>query len=75
MQERSHHIIAFHGSGNVFKVTLKWWCLYQKRGIFPHTQWNFIGKEPVSILGKIGTGKNYTLVLNFPKPKPLNPLS
>jgi len=38
MQERSHHTIAFHGSGNVFKVTLKWWCLYQKRGVFPHAQ-------------------------------------
>jgi len=38
IQEYNHHIIAFHISSNVFKVTLKWWRLYQKQAVFPHTQ-------------------------------------
>jgi len=38
MQECNHHIIAFHSSSNVFKVTLKWWHLYQKHGGFPYIQ-------------------------------------
>jgi len=65
MQKCNHHIIAFHSS-NVYKVTPKWWHLYQKHGVFPHTQRIFIGEETVPILGKNGTGKNHTLALNFP---------
>jgi len=38
MQECNHRIIAFHSSSNVFKVTLKWWHLYQKHGVFPYIQ-------------------------------------
>jgi len=75
IRECNHHIIAFHSSGNFFKVTLKWWHLYQKHGVFPYTQWTLIEEEPVPILGKIGAVKNCTLVLNFLKPKPPNPSS
>jgi len=38
MQECNHLIIAFHSNINVFKVTLKCRRLYQKHGVFPHTQ-------------------------------------
>jgi len=38
MQKCNHNIIAFHSGSNVFKVTLKWWRLFQKHGVFPHTQ-------------------------------------
>jgi len=71
MQECNHYSIVFHSSSNVFKFTLKWWCIYQKHGVSLHTQWTFIGEEPVPILGKNGGGKSCTLVLIFPKP--LNP--
>jgi len=77
MQERNYHIIAFHSSSNVFKVTLKSWHLYQNMvGVFPHIKWTFIRQEPaVPILGKNGRGKNCTLVLNFSITKSPNPLS
>jgi len=61
-----YHIIAFHNSINISKVTLNLWRLYQ----------NIVGEEYVPILGKNGTngkvGKNGTLVLIFPKSKTSN---
>jgi len=38
MQKCNHYIIAFHSSSNVFKVTLKWWCISKSMVFFPHTQ-------------------------------------
>jgi len=73
MQEYNHHTIAFHSSRNVFKVTLKWWCISKTWCFTPHSM-NFY-RKPVTILGKNGTGKRGTLVLNFFKPKPPNPPS
>jgi len=37
IQEFNHHIIiAFHSSSNVLQVTLEWWRLFPKHGVFPH---------------------------------------
>jgi len=47
MQKRSHHIIAFHSSGNVFKVTLKWWCLSKTWCVSPHSM-NFYRRRTCS---------------------------
>jgi len=53
MQECNHSSIAFK------IAALRWWHLYQKHGVSPHTR-TFIGEEPGLI-----SGKNHTLVLKF----------